>query len=168
MVDPDNADGVSASIRIEMLDHSSGRPVSHWIFENAVEIAIGRSPDQDVEISDPYVSRHHASLLLRDGNWILLSFGRNGVLVANQHVKEHLLEDGMLFRLGVEGPTLKFAYSHKSDSPSATINFSEDDLGFLNLSEAQIERDVGEVTDGDYFRKIQDLANKLRGNRTED
>lgn len=146
-----------------MLDPSSGRPVNHWEFSDLEEITIGRSPEQKIEVCDPYVSRHHASLVFREGQWLLQSFGRNGVLIANQHVKEHSLEDGMQFRMGVEGPILKFMFASDTYSIGATVNFDSDELNYLLLDNLQVEKDVEEVTDGEYFQKIQRLAKEMRG-----
>ncbi len=114
-------------VSIQLLDPSSGRPVNSWTFSNQAEITIGRSPDQDVAISDPYVSRNHANLVRRDGGWFLVSLGRNGVVVANQLVKEHDVGQDLVFRLGVEGPTLKFCEVSDSDGAQevgATISFN--------------------------------------------
>jgi hypothetical protein len=163
MGQPETSNGECRSFRIELLDPSSGRPLNQWKFENCTEVRIGRSSEQHIEICDPYVSRHHASLVFRDGTWMLFSHGRNGVIVASQQVTEYPLEDGMQFRLGVEGPTLRFAVVDTSYSIAATVNFNADEMGFLQFNEKQVEQEVEEVTDGEYFKKIQCLANKMRG-----
>src|SRR5262245_23205852 len=95
-------------VTVQLLDPGSGRSMKSWRFVGQSRITIGRSPDQDVEISDPYVSRQHASLILREGQWVLVSQGRNGIVVANQLVLEYPVDVDVNFRLGAEGPTLRF------------------------------------------------------------
>src|SRR4029077_15416864 len=96
------------NVEVQLLDPSSGRPIKSWVFNEQAQISIGRLAGQDVEIADPYVSRTHANLMYQEGKWILISLGTNGVLIANQFIKEHMLLTEQVFRLGLEGPTLLF------------------------------------------------------------
>jgi FHA domain len=162
-------------IRIELLDPSSGRPMNCWKFNEKSLITIGRSPEQDVEITDPYVSRHHASLVCREGSWFLVSFGRHGVLVSNQLVNEHAAGNELFFRLGVQGPAFRFSVSQEAEDIGATYvataadtsQFELDEARFA-LDEARLQREVGEVVESEYFQKLQRLAKEMRSQREKD
>lgn len=53
------------------------------------ELFIGRSSDCDVAISDRFLSRRHARLLRRDGEWLVEDLGsRNGTLVNGVPIEE--------------------------------------------------------------------------------
>ncbi len=167
-----NTDDLSREIdrvRVELLDPVNGRSLSCWNFENRETITIGRSSDQDVEVSDPYVSRHHASLLKRDGLWQLVSFGRHGVIVANQLVTECAAGIELRFRLGAQGPTLLFAVQSDTAVFDATYHVSDtaqqESGSWFDLDEKQIEREVTEVLESDYFQKLQKLADEMRKRR---
>ncbi len=165
MHDPVNLSASSGEVSIHIMDPTSGRPIKTWTFEDRCEITIGRAPDQDLEISDPFVSRHHASLLYADGHWVLLSFGRNGVVVGDQRVKEHPVDGEVTFRLGIEGPTLKFCESDKSAEIGATISFSAPvEAGFF-LDQKRVEREVEDIAAGDYFQSLNSLAKEMRQRR---
>lgn len=153
---------------LQLLDSSSGRPIKVWTINDQVQITIGRSPDQLVEISDPYVSRNHARLDYRDGQWLLVSLGRNGVIVANQLVTEHPVGVDISFRLGMEGPTLRFRTSAERTDVMSTI--SSDTLSELlfQLDEEKVQTEVGEIADGDYFQNLQARAQQMRRKRKAD
>ncbi len=78
---------------LHIIDVSTGRPIQTWKFKDQFQITIGRAADQDVEISDPYVSRSHASLVNTDGHWTLISLGRNGVVIDGKQVKEFVVSN---------------------------------------------------------------------------
>jgi len=139
-----------------------------WKFDGQSHITIGRSPDQDIEISDPYVSRQHASLILRDGEWVLVSRGRNGIVVANQLVLEYPVSGDVNFRLGTEGPTLRFRVTAERDESMATISFDTLPTPLFELDERKLQDDVGAISDGDYFQKLQLRAKQLRRQRDGD
>jgi pSer/pThr/pTyr-binding forkhead associated (FHA) protein len=150
---------------VQLLDHSAGRPVKTWKFGARQKISIGRDEGQDVEISDPFVSRAHAELEWRDGEWTLVSRGRHGVLVENQLITEYPVRGEVTFRLGVGGPTLRFAPSVPIEPGSQTLSYDKMPEGLLALDEGKLERDVQEITDGDYFQQLREKTQKLRGRR---
>jgi pSer/pThr/pTyr-binding forkhead associated (FHA) protein len=170
MRDSPHPPGAIGDVAIQLLDPSSGRPINSWTFKEQAEITIGRSPDQDVAISDPYVSRNHANLVHRDGRWHLVSLGRNGIVVANQLVKEQVISRELLFRLGVEGPTLKFCEDSDSNRVDigATISFSAEMNPMFQLDETRLQREVSEIADGDYFQNLQRKAKEMRTQRKVD
>ena len=80
------------------------------------DVSIGRRPDRTVAYStdDVLVSTEHASVLYRDGRYILRDDGsRNGTFVNSQIVKEHKLQHGDLIQFGPGGPTARFVLEDK-------------------------------------------------------
>jgi pSer/pThr/pTyr-binding forkhead associated (FHA) protein len=64
-------------------------------------LSIGRSEDRDVVIPDPAASRHHCQIALQAGEWVLRDMGSaNGVFVNGVRVRECMLADGDLIRIG--------------------------------------------------------------------
>lgn len=64
-------------------------------------LTIGRSETRDIVVPDPAASRHHCSVLPRDGAWSLRDMGSaNGVFVNGIRVRESLLVDGDRIRIG--------------------------------------------------------------------
>jgi len=170
MQDSSSSLGTVGEVAIQLLDSSSGRPINSWIFKEKTEISIGRSPDQDVAISDPYVSRNHANLVHCNGRWLLVSLGLNGIVVANKLVKEHVVGQKLLFRLGVEGPTLKFYEVDDNDQIDikATIGFSGDTNPMFQLDETRFQHEVREIAEGHYFQSLQRKAKEMRKHRKAD
>jgi hypothetical protein len=164
MQEPSESSDVG-KISIQLLDPSSGTPINSWTFQNKVHISIGRAPDQDVAIGNPYVSRNHANIEYREGRWVLVSTGRNGVIVANEYVKELILENDLQFRMGVEGPTLKFSDRSEKSEFGATIDFPAEMCPQFELDRNHLSRDVQEVEQGEYFQNLQRMAKLLRSQR---
>ncbi|MEX0978893.1 MAG: FHA domain-containing protein [Pirellulales bacterium] len=154
-----------SEVVVQLLDHSAGRPVKTWKFAPRPRISIGRDADQDVELSDPFVSRAHAELQWREGAWTLVSRGRHGVLVENQSITEYPIRSEVTFRLGVGGPTLRFTPSIPVDPGSQTLSYDKIPEELLALDEGKLERDVREITDGDYFQQLKEKTDKLRSRR---
>ncbi len=151
---------------LHIIDVSTGRPIQTWKFKDQFQITIGRAADQDVEISDPYVSRSHASLVNTDGHWTLISLGRNGVVIDGKQVKEFVVQSEVTFRLGVEGPTLKFCEGTKTDDPGATYSFSVQEEPAFELDVLKVNREVQDIVEGDYFQDLQRLAKQMRSRKS--
>jgi pSer/pThr/pTyr-binding forkhead associated (FHA) protein len=65
------------------------------------KMTIGRSPETDVFLDDVTVSREHATLVRRGGDWLLDDAGSlNGTYVNRQRVDSHRLEDGDELQIG--------------------------------------------------------------------
>src|SRR5262249_3103529 len=124
--------------------------------------------DRDVQISDPYVSRNHAELRYIDGGWQLHSLGRNGVLVQDQLVNAHPVTGDITFRLGGDGPALQFQPLVENEEYGQTmfVDVSKPPDTF-QLDTKKIEREVTDITSGDYFQKLQDRARQMRKERKE-
>ena len=152
-------------VLIELLDPTCERPVKTWTFEDRLLITIGRADDQDVEVSDGYVSRSHAQLVLREGEWRLVSLGRNGVVCENKLVSDYLLKNGEKFRLGSNGPCLRFRTSGKTESMH-TVCFESLPAPLFQIDETKVQEEVGQIAEGEYFQSLQDKARKLRKQRS--
>ena len=65
------------------------------------KMTIGRSPETDVFLDDVTVSREHATLVRRGGDWFLDDSGSlNGTYVNRQRVDSHRLADGDELQIG--------------------------------------------------------------------
>ena len=152
-------------VAVHLIDPGQGHTVQSWQFREQSTITIGRAEDCDVVIVDPYVSRSHVELRHRDGQWWLLSTGRHGVLVDGRTVSEAPLDDGLVFRLGVAGPSLRFEDRPQGPKNSATLDFDPDAIVVLRMDEAAIKNEVSEIAEGEYFQKLKRQAHKLREQR---
>ncbi len=154
-------------VSIHVIDPTTGRPIQSWNFRDKFEITIGRSTDQDVAISDPYVSRSHASFVRGESEWVLLSLGKNGVVVGGQQVKEYSVKKDVTFRLGIEGPTLKFSEAEPNQDNNATYIFNDPGEPVFYLDHDRIEREVSDIVEGDFFQNLNDLAKEMRSRRKQ-
>lgn len=155
----------SGEVSVHLLDSSQFHPIKTWTFTDRERITIGRSPDQDVELSDPYVSRHHVELTYRAGLWRLISKGRHGVLVASRPVTEISVEEMVRFRLGSQGPTLRFNPEPERAEALSTAMIETLPTPEFHLDEQRIMAEVGEIATGDYFQELQERAKKMRRQR---
>ena len=65
------------------------------------KMTIGRSPETDVFLDDVTVSRDHAQLVRRSGDWYLDDSGSlNGTYVNRRRIDSHRLEDGDELQVG--------------------------------------------------------------------
>jgi hypothetical protein len=88
-----------------------GRSLTHQLLVdarclalNSSPVSLGRGLDNDLVVEHPRVSRHHAQLQQRQGQWWLLDLGSaNGTTVNGQPVSEAALQVGDVISLaGVE------------------------------------------------------------------
>ena len=64
-------------------------------------VTIGRSPDAEIFLDDVTVSRDHAQLVRRSGDWYLDDSGSlNGTYVNRRRIDSHRLEDGDELQIG--------------------------------------------------------------------
>jgi hypothetical protein len=64
-------------------------------------MTIGRSPDAEIFLDDVTVSRDHAQLVRRSGDWYLDDSGSlNGTYVNRRRIDSHRLEDGDELQVG--------------------------------------------------------------------
>ena len=162
---PGSASGASIEVLVQLLDAAQGRVLKTWSFRGRPQITIGRQRECDVEISDPYVSRLHAEMQLREGNWLLVSQGRNGVIVNNQRITELDAGSEVTFQLGPSGPVLRFAVEREESEMAGTLCFEMERAPVFALDEAQLREEVGKISAADEFRRLQEQAKALRARR---
>jgi hypothetical protein len=158
-------------VTVQLLDAATGRPVQTWRFQAKDLVSIGRAEDRDVVLSDPTVSRNHAELQWSNHRWTLFSRGRNGVVVENQVIAEHPVNNGSVtFRLGTSGPTLRFlstASGGTGDTESPyTICFDSTEVLPFTLDRKRLSQEVESIAENPYFKTLQDAARKMRQRRT--
>jgi pSer/pThr/pTyr-binding forkhead associated (FHA) protein len=80
---------------------SGGGRVGQSFPMSGEKMTIGRSPETDVFLDDVTVSREHATLIRRGGDWYLDDSGSlNGTYVNRQRVDSHRLADGDELQIG--------------------------------------------------------------------
>ena len=106
-------------VTLTLLHPQASTPLQQWKFESQSTIRIGRSPDNDVILDDPLVSRHHLELRASpspSGNlWQLINQGTNGTFLNGVLVSRGLVTDEALIQLAREGPMLKFQLEEPPD-----------------------------------------------------
>lgn len=87
----------------------------------AERLTIGRDRDNDVVLAEDYrVSRRHAHIVFRDGQWVLHDSGSsNGTFLGSERIDTHPLRHGDMFRIGEQ--TFRF---YLADDPLATYQES--------------------------------------------
>ena len=153
------------AVTVHLIDPARGSALQMWCFAGKGVISIGRADDRDVVLVDPYISRNHAELRFQQGQWWLVSLGRNGVVVQGQSIVDALAYDGMQFRLGVNGPTLRFRDSTSGNSNEATLSADSCTAIVLRIDQAKLSAEVDAIAEGDYFRDLQQRARALREKR---
>lgn len=162
----ESAEQQEETVAIQLIDSARGQVVQMWCFAGQDVINIGRAPECDVIITDPYVSRRHAELHLRKGQWWLVALGRHGVVVQHKTITDTLGYDGMQFRLGAEGPLLRFVEASQGGSMNgATLTLDSVAKIVLQVDESRLSNEVRAITEGDYFQKLKAKARDLRQQR---
>jgi pSer/pThr/pTyr-binding forkhead associated (FHA) protein len=156
---------VGGEVVIQLVDAVHGVILKTWKFSNRPSISIGRGDDRDVEIVDAYVSRHHASLESRDGKWVLVAHGRNGVYVNGDAIQELTVSREVAFRLGSAGPQLVFRTSPQRDEILGTISFDTMPASVFGVDAARLAAEVESVACSDQFLKLQQQVKALRSKR---
>ncbi|WP_371357398.1 FHA domain-containing protein, partial [Hydrocoleum sp. CS-953] len=106
-------------IRLTLLDPQKNTPLKNWDFQSESIIKVGRSPDNNIVLSDSLVSRYHLELhkisKSQSGNiWRLVSQGTNGTFVNGVLMSQGIVSDGSLIQLARGGPIFKFQVQPES------------------------------------------------------
>jgi hypothetical protein len=64
-------------------------------------VNLGRAAENQVVLTSPYVSRHHAQLRVRHGRYVLFDLGsKGGTIVNGRRVRQHVLRPGDVISMG--------------------------------------------------------------------
>ena len=83
------------------LDFTAGPRAGQTVNIGAKTISIGRSPDNDIVVDDPTVSRHHARITVQDGKYQVQDLGStSGTRVGGKDVTLAQIASGDTIKLG--------------------------------------------------------------------
>ena len=152
------------SFALDLLDAESSHVLQSWVLGESETFQLGRSPESDVVITSPYVSRTHACVRQSAEGWELLTISSGGIFVEGQRVANLLLHDGAIFRLAQRGPRLQFRAdaSLEPHVGEKTISFDPSVTPLFVLDGEQLEREVSQIAEGDYFKELQQRKAQLR------
>lgn len=154
-------------ITLHLLDSSQGHPLQTWRITGRSTVTIGRNDDNDVVIGDPHVSRLHATLVYQEGRWTLISLGRHGTLIGDRVVSEASLNDHTVFRLGSNGPTLRFDTCEVPTGRTETLdNIDPEMLSMLGIDHERKQREVEQITENELFKQLLDQSRRQRTQAT--
>lgn len=93
--------GVAGEAILTVVDSRDGQQMGRR-FSLSEEIAIGRGPDNDIVVSDNFVSHHHAVVFHRNNLYVIEDLGsRNHTYVNDRQLKgKAYLRPGDLIRIG--------------------------------------------------------------------
>jgi pSer/pThr/pTyr-binding forkhead associated (FHA) protein len=151
------------AIALQLVDSGRKLPLQPWRFHDTPLIRIGRSPENEVVVGSPFVSRAHAYLREGESGWELCVLSQQGVFVEGQRVEALAMGDGTIFRLSAGGPFLRFCHDAEIETidVSSTVSYSAD-TPVLFLDPMLRDRQVEEIARGDYFQRLQTKVRELR------
>jgi len=96
---PNVPDAPSSRARLEVITGQGMAGSSYSIRRNG--LTIGRSEKRDIVIPDAASSRHHATISVEDGKYMLTdASSANGMFVNNERIRTHELTAGDVIRIG--------------------------------------------------------------------
>ncbi|WP_309742129.1 FHA domain-containing protein, partial [Chamaesiphon sp. OTE_20_metabat_361] len=112
------------NIQISLWDERETHILQQWQFFPPTPIQIGRSPEREIAIDRPSISRLHATISytsLRQGGgyWELSNQGTNGTLVNDLSIERVLLTTGDRVKVSPEGALLTIELDVVASAPSA-------------------------------------------------
>jgi predicted component of type VI protein secretion system len=161
-------------IHVELLDANQEHVADDWTFSPLTKcvIRIGRSHENDIVISDRYVSRFHAELRFRDGFWEIVNLGQHGILRQGRRTEDVCrLEEHDELQLGGSGIMLRFSLLDRTPMASGfpetltTLVYGPATPGRIAIDRADLSRAVGEIAESPYFRELRSVRKKLEGGR---
>jgi FHA domain len=153
-----------SSFALELLDSEGGHVLHCWELVPGVAYQIGRSPDCEILLSNPYVSRSHALLKPMGQSWELNVISRGGVFAQGSRVEMLVFENDLEFRVAERGPILRFRERSdaEADSENKTMSFDPLTMPILVLDQNQLDHDVAAIAEGDFFKNLREKAAQLR------
>jgi pSer/pThr/pTyr-binding forkhead associated (FHA) protein len=168
-----NQGGGSLDSSSNTLTFTAGPRNGETVDVGSQTLTIGRSPDNDIVIDDPTVSRHHARVTLADGTYRIEDLGSNsGTKVDGSNVESDSLRPGASIKLGntefqfatLGGYTERFPSSPVSTSArsdqNATRIISEGPSSsyWLAITSGQATGSTYQLSEGVNFigRQVQD------------
>lgn len=115
-------------VTLSLLQPGQNTALKEWKFiDETLIIRIGRSPDNDVILTEPLVSRHHLELRKTNSlpnlrSWQAINRGTNGTFVDGILVAQSAITDGCLLQLAKGGPVLKFQLEATIPATEKVIN----------------------------------------------
>jgi hypothetical protein len=161
---------VGSNISLILLDPVKGHAIQTWEFNERPLIRIGRGDTNDVVIGDPVVSRVHVELVARpDGQWGIVSLGRNGTWVDGEPAAETTrMRNGTVMQLGSNGPSVEFRQGHHERASGETlVGVNMSSMAMLQVDEAKMQAEVSRIAEGDLFKNLQKQALEMRKAREE-
>jgi serine/threonine protein kinase, bacterial len=103
------------NIQLSLWDEREGEILQQWQFTPPTSIQIGRSPEHQVVIDRPSISRLHATIVYTSvradvGYWEIRNLGTNGTLVNDVTIDRVLLTNGDRIRLSPDGALLTVSF----------------------------------------------------------
>ena len=87
---------------LTLLHPQNRTPIRQWQFDHEAVIRVGRSPDNQVILSEAVVSRHHLELRQLEtqatASWQLINLSNNGTLVEGEAIAQKLLVNNTVFQ----------------------------------------------------------------------
>jgi pSer/pThr/pTyr-binding forkhead associated (FHA) protein len=156
---------------LALLDAAQGHAIKTWKFDHTNVVSIGRLEDNDVVLTDPIVSRLHATIKNIDDRWELIALGKHGVLVNDRRVETIDLNHDDIFQLGPNGPLLQFinparALPQESQINRSTMEIDPNMLSALLFDEEKAAEEVREIVENDSFHELLEKARKIREQRS--
>jgi hypothetical protein len=149
-------------ITVHLLDSAQGHPLQTWKFDDRDSVTLGRSPDNDIVVTDPYVSRSHAYLKFDGDQWRLISLSRQQIYFEGQVLPEVPIDDGTVCRLGPHGCFLKFAQTAAQQDDRATISFDASTMPILKLDPERMQQEVSQFVEAPYFKQLKEAIRQRR------
>ncbi len=95
-------------VTLTLLDPVQKTSIQKWSFDDESVIRIGRSPENQVVLTDTLVSRQHLEIRKHNGKWHFINRGTNGTFLNGVLVSESQLPDNAVLQLARGGPLVRF------------------------------------------------------------
>lgn len=104
-------------VLLTLLHPQKRTPLRQWQFDHETIIRVGRSPDNQVILSEAVVSRHHLELRRIDApskadetelSWQLINHSPNGTFINGAAIAQAILAQETVIQLAKNGPILQF------------------------------------------------------------